>query len=138
MGKWKIWTLKIRRCWAAEYQQLLKYSELRKIYVERICQADLKIGCITSAEWKIQTTYNYKNLYKLMKIAPKLMNYRANMTYFILNHDILFNYFNEENEEQPWKRSVPCNCDVCNSYFTEQTITSWSINIKLWISMFRM
>ena len=138
MGKWKIWTLKIRRCWAAEYQQLLKYSELRKIYVERICQTDLKIGCITSAEWKIQTTYNYKNLYKLMKIAPKLMNYRVNMTYFILNHDILFNYFNEENEEQPWKRSVPCNCDVCNSYFTEQTITSWSINIKLWISMFRM
>ena len=58
-----------------------------------------------------------------MRIAPKLMNCRANMTYFVLNHDILFNYFNEENEEQPWKLSVSCNCEVCNPYFAEQTIT---------------
>ena len=75
-------------------------------------------------EMKKQTTYNYKNLYKFMKIAPKPTNCRVNMKYFLLNHDILFNYFNEENEEQPWKHSVPCNCEVCNSYFTEQTITS--------------
>ena len=40
---------------------------------------------------KKQTIYNYKNFYKLKKIVPKLMNYRVNMTYFILNHDILFN-----------------------------------------------
>ena len=73
---------------------------------------------------KKQTTYNYKNLYKLMKIVPKLMNCRVSMTYFVLNHDILFNYFKEENKEEPWKHSVPCNCEVCNSYLTEQTITS--------------
>ena len=36
-----------------------------------------------------------------MKIATKLMNCRVNMTYFILKHDTSFNYFNEENEEQP-------------------------------------
>ena len=73
---------------------------------------------------KKETTYDYKNLYKFMKIAPKLMNCRVNMTYFVLNHDVFFNYFKDQNEEQPWKHSVPCNCEVCNSYFTEQAITS--------------
>ena len=58
-----------------------------------------------------------------MRIAPKLMNCRVNMTYFVLNHDILFDYFNEENEEQSWKHSISCECEGCNSYFTEQTIT---------------
>ena len=58
-----------------------------------------------------------------MRIAPKLMNCGVNMTYFVQNHDILVNYF-EENEDQSWKHSVSCNCEVCNSYFTEQTITS--------------
>ena len=72
---------------------------------------------------KKQMIYNYKNVYKLMKIAPKLMNCRVNLTHFGLNHDILFNYFNEENEEQPWKYRVSCNYEVCNSYFTEK-ITS--------------
>ena len=67
---------------------------------------------------KKQTIYNYKNLYKLMRIARKLMNCRANMTYFVLNHDILFNYINEENEEQSWKHSVSCDCEGCGSYFT--------------------
>ena len=41
-----------------------------------------------------------------MKIATKLMNCRVNMTYFILNHDTSFNYFNEENEEQPYHRNI--------------------------------
>ena len=44
---------------------------------------------------KKQTIYNYKNLYKLMIIAPKLLNCRVNMTYFVKNHDILLNYFQE-------------------------------------------
>ena len=30
-----------------------------------------------------ETINNYKNLYKLMRIAPKLMNGRVNMTYFV-------------------------------------------------------
>ena len=66
-----------------------------------------------------KTINNYKYLYKLMRIAPKLMNSRVNMTYFVKNHDILMNY-SEENEEQPWIYSVSCDCKACNSYFTEQ------------------
>ena len=42
--------------------------------------------------------YNYKNQYKLMKIAPKLPNCRVSITYFVKNHNILLNYF-QENEE---------------------------------------
>ena len=68
---------------------------------------------------KKQTIYNDKNIYKLMRIVPKLMTCRVNMTYFVLNHDILFNYFNEENEEQSWKHSASCDCEGCNSYSTE-------------------
>ena len=50
---------------------------------------------------KKQTIYNYKNLYKLMIIAPKLYNCRVNMTYFVKNHDILLNYFQEIEEQTP-------------------------------------
>ena len=56
---------------------------------------------------KKQTIYNYKNIYKLMRIVPKLMTCRVN------------NYFNEENEEQSWKHSASCDCEGCNSYSTE-------------------
>ena len=45
------------------------------------------------------------------------------MTYFVKNHEILMNYF-KENKEQPWKLSISCDCEACNSYFTEQTVTS--------------
>ena len=44
---------------------------------------------------KKQTIYNYKNFYRLMIIAPKLLNCQVNMTYFVKNHDILLNYFQE-------------------------------------------
>ena len=44
---------------------------------------------------KKQTIYNYKNLYRLIIIAPKLFNCRINMTYFVKNHDILLNHFQE-------------------------------------------
>ena len=30
-----------------------------------------------------------------MRITPKLLNCRVNMTYFVENHDIPFNCFNE-------------------------------------------
>ena len=72
---------------------------------------------------KKQTTFNYKNLYKLMRSAPKLKNYRVNMTHLVKNHGILINYF-EGNKEQSWKHSVSCDCEACNSYFTEKTMTS--------------
>ena len=68
---------------------------------------------------KKQTIYNYKNLYKLMGITPKLWNCRVNMTYFVKNHKILFNYFEENEEQIPWKHNVCCNCETCNSYFKE-------------------
>ena len=46
---------------------------------------------------KKQTIYNYKNLDKLMRLAPKLLNCRVNLTFFKKNHEILFSNF-EENE----------------------------------------
>ena len=73
---------------------------------------------------KKQTIYNYKNLYKLMIIAPTLFNCRVNMTYFVKNHDIVLNYFQEIEEQAPWKHSANCVCQTCNSYFTEHTMTS--------------
>ena len=65
-------------------------------------------------EWgmKKQTMYN---LYKVMRTAPKPMNCRVNMTYIVLNHDILFNYSTKKNEEQSLKHSVSCDCEGCNS-----------------------
>ena len=77
-----------------------------------------------NCDMKKQTIYNYKNLYTLMRIATKLMNCRVKMTCFVQNHDILINCFNAENEEQSWKHNDSCNCEACNSYFAEQTITS--------------
>ena len=65
--------------------------------------------CIT----KKQTIYNYRNLCMLMSIAPKLMNCWVNMTYFVKNLEILFNYFEENEEQIPCKHNVHCACDVC-------------------------
>ena len=73
---------------------------------------------------KKQLIFNYKNLYKLMRIAPKLLNYRVNMTYFVKNHNILFNHFQENEKQTPWKHNVYCDCETCNSYFTKHTMTS--------------
>ena len=70
---------------------------------------------------KTQTIYDYKNLFKPMRLAPKLLNCRVNMTFFIKNHEILFSRFEEENEEQiPWKHNVCYDCETCSSYFTVQ------------------
>ena len=62
-----------------------------------------------------QTIYNYRNLYKLMRIATKLLNCRVNMTYFVKNHEILFNNFEENEEQIPWKHNVYRDCETCNS-----------------------
>ena len=66
---------------------------------------------------KKQTIYSYRKLYKLMNVAPKLLNCRVNMTYFVKNHDILFNYFEENEEQIPWKHEFYCICENCISYF---------------------
>ena len=41
-------------------------------------------------EFKIkkQTIYDYINLYELMSVAPKLLNCRENMTYFVQNYEV--------------------------------------------------
>ena len=62
-----------------------------------------------------QTIYNYRNLYKLMRIATKSLNCRVNMTYFVKNHKILFNNFEENEEQIPWKHNVYRDCETCNS-----------------------
>ena len=69
---------------------------------------------------KKQTIYNYKNLYKLMRLAPKLLNCRVNMTFFVKNHEILFSHIEENEEQIPWKQNVCCECETCSSYFTVQ------------------
>ena len=98
LGMSKTWVWRIRCCWVAGYQWLQELSDAKKICKEKICLVDLKTGCIKTVVWKKKTTYNYKNLYKLMKMTPRLTNCRVTRTYFVLNHDILFNYFYEENE----------------------------------------
>ena len=67
---------------------------------------------------KKQTTYNYRNLYELMRVGPKLLNSQVNMTYFVKNHEILMTYFGND-EQIPWKHHFDCKCDDCNSYFFE-------------------
>ena len=67
---------------------------------------------------KKQIIYNYKNLYKLMRLAPKLLNCRVNVTFFVKNHEILFNHFEEIKEQIPWKHNVSCIWETCSSYFS--------------------
>ena len=71
----------------------------------------------SECDMKKQTIYNYKNIYKLMKIAPKLVNCRVNMMYFVQYHEILINYFEEHDEL--WKHHVFCDYEACNSYFLQ-------------------
>ena len=65
---------------------------------------------------KRQTSYNYRNLYKLMSVAPKLMNCKISITYFYKNHEILFKYFVDA--QTPWKHEFFCTCKDCISYFS--------------------
>ena len=67
---------------------------------------------------KKQTICNYKNLYKLMITAPKLFNCRVNMTYFVKNHDILLNYF-QEIEEHTLQNILSHLEAVLNKYFLD-------------------
>ena len=67
---------------------------------------------------KKQTGYNYRNLYKLMTFAPRLINCRVNVTYFFKNHEILFKYFDEETQT-PWKHAFFCTCEDCRAEFKQ-------------------
>ena len=59
---------------------------------------------------KKQTSCNYRNLHRLMSVAPKLMNCRVNVTFFLKNHEILFKNFADEEIQTPWKHTVFCTC----------------------------
>ena len=69
-------------------------------------------------EIRKQRIYDYINLYELMSVAPKLLNCRVNMTYFVKNHEILMTYSKSE-EQILWKHWFNCTCDSCNSYSSE-------------------
>ena len=66
-----------------------------------------------------QASYNNRNLFKLMSVAPKLINCRVNTTYFAKNYEILLKYFNESEIQTPWKHLFSCTCEDCISYFGE-------------------
>ena len=68
---------------------------------------------------KRQASYNYRNLFKLISAASKLINCKINATYFAKNHEILLNYFNELETQTPWKYEFSCICEDCISYFGE-------------------
>ena len=38
---------------------------------------------------KRQASYNYRNLFKLMSAAPKLISCKINATYFVKNHETI-------------------------------------------------
>ena len=68
-------------------------------------------------EFKIkkQINYDYINLYELMSIAPKLLNFRENMTYFVKSHEVLMTYC--KSRQIDCKHQHDCTCEDCNLYF---------------------
>ena len=74
---------------------------------------------------KRQTSYNYRNLYKLMRVAPKSMNSRVNRTYFFKNYEILFKYFDEMKTQTPWKHAFSCTYEDCISYYLGEPATAY-------------
>ena len=50
-----------------------------------------------------------------MSVAPKLLNCRVNMTYFVKNYEIVMTYV--KSRQTAWKHQHHCTCEDCNSYF---------------------
>ena len=90
------------------YQVQRKYTDMTKMTGEKNLSCRFKDWLYKDCKVKKQTSYNYRNLYKLMSVAPKLMNCRVNMTYFVKSHEILLNYFEENEEQIPWKHEFSC------------------------------
>ena len=80
------------------YQLQQKHTDMIKLWERRIYLVNLMIG-YTEPKIKKQTIYTYRNLYKLMSVAPKLLNCCVNMTNIVKNYQILLDNF-KENEEQ--------------------------------------
>ena len=47
------------------------------------------------------------------------MNCKINATYFVKNHEIFLNYFNELETQISWKHAFSYTCEGCISYFGE-------------------
>ena len=93
---------------------------------------------------KRQASYNCRNLFKLMSAAPTLINCAINATYFVKNHGILLNYFNDPETQTPWKHAFSCACEDCVSYFGEvataenidQGLYLYSKNVNVFVCLF--
>ena len=70
-----------------------------------------------------QASYNYKNLFKLMRVDPKLINCKINATYFVTNHETLLNYFKKLEIQTPWKHVFSSTCEDCITYFGVRATT---------------
>ena len=53
-----------------------------------------------------------------MSTAPKLLNCRVNIAYFVKNREILMTYFKSK-EQTVWKHQYNCTCEDSNFYFFE-------------------
>ena len=62
-----------------------------------------------------QTIYDYIHLYKLVSIAPKLLNCQVSMSYFVKNYVVFMAYF--KSSQTAWIHKYDCACDDCSSYF---------------------
>ena len=80
---------------------------------------------------KRQVSYNYKNLFKLVSVATKLINRRVNTTYFVKNHEILLSYFDESETQTPWNHVFSYTCEECILHFGESTTIKINIAIAL-------
>ena len=62
---------------------------------------------------KRHVSYNYKNLFKLVSVALKLMNCSVNTTYFVKNHVTFLNYFNKSETQTTWNHVFCYTCEEC-------------------------
>ena len=101
--------------WISVARMIYKRDELikRKSLPQRFNDWKYK-----ECEIKKQRIYDYMNLYELMSVAPKLLNCRVNMTYFVRNHEILMTYLKSEGQIV-WKHQRNCTCNDCNFYISE-------------------
>ena len=61
------------------------------------------------------SAHNYRKLAKLIRKAPKLINCRVGIRFFMDKHNLLLTYF--KNNESPWVHKHSCECEKCKEYF---------------------
>ena len=78
-----------------------------------------------------QASYNFRNLFKLVSAAPKLINCKINATCSVKNHEILLNYFNELETQTPWKHAFSLAC-IKIIFHTLENQLPYKTLIKAW------